>query len=109
MAKNIIGKSRAETMTAGWRTVRSTERCASAAIWVKSDVSILRLLGSFARALERASRLLQEYVVQGRFVEPQVRDLEVLGVQDAHHAGEVAGPMIEANGDGAGLGGNLLA
>src|SRR5215212_5825205 len=101
MAKNIIGKSRAETMTAGWRTVRSTERCASAATWVKSEERILRFPG----ALERASRLFQEYVVQGRFVEPQVRDLEVLGVQGAHHVGEVAGPVVEPDGDGSRLGG----
>jgi hypothetical protein len=31
MEKNIIGKSNAEIITAGWRTVRSTERRASAA------------------------------------------------------------------------------
>src|SRR5215216_705667 len=109
MAKNIIGKSRAEMMTAGWRTVRSTERCASAAIWMKSNELILRLrlLGPLARALERASCLLQEHVIQGRLVEPQVRDLEALGVQGAHHVGEVS--VVEADGDGAGLGGDLLA
>jgi len=31
MEKNIIGKRRAEIITAGWRTVRSTDRRASAA------------------------------------------------------------------------------
>src|SRR5918998_1287505 len=100
MAKNIIGKSRAETMTAGWRTVRSTERCASAATWVRSDEPILSLclLCSLTRALERPSRLLQKHVVQARLVEPQVGDLEVFGVEGAHHVG-----------DGAGLGRDLLA
>src|SRR5215218_732315 len=103
MAKNIIGKSRAETMTAGWRTVRSTERCASAATWVKSEEPILHL----PCALERASRLLQEHVVEGRLVEPQVGDLEVLAVQRPHHVGEIS--VLEADGYGAGLGGDLLA
>src|SRR5918997_1860849 len=113
MEKNIIGKSNAETMTAGWRTVRSTERCASAATWVRSEEPILRLrLPSplfLARALERPSRLLQKHVVQARFVEPQIGDLEVFGVQGAYHVGEVAGPMVEADGDGTGLGGDLTA
>src|SRR3712207_2983347 len=113
MEKNIIGKSNAETMTAGWRTVRSTERCASAATWVRSEEPILRLrLPSplfLARALERPSRLLQKHVVQARFVEPQVGDLEVFGIQGAHHVGEVAGPLVEADGDGTGLGGDLLS
>ena len=82
MEKNIIGKSNAETMTAGWRAVRSTERCASAETWVRSEEPILRFLKPFflARALERPSGLLQEHVVQARFVEPQVGDLEVFGV-----------------------------
>src|SRR3712207_4477163 len=107
MEKNIIGKSRAETMTAGWRAVRSTERCASAATWVRSGEPILRLLCSRARTLERPPRLLQEYVVQGRLVEPQVRGLEVLRVQGADHIGEVA--PVEADGYGPWLGGDLLS
>src|SRR5918997_6012709 len=106
MEKNIIGKSRAETITAGWRAVRSTERCASAETWVRSDGPTLRLLCPLARTLERPPRLLQEYVVQRRLVEPQVRDLEVIGVQGADDVGEVA--PVEANGDGPWLGGDLL-
>src|SRR5918997_3554180 len=109
MEKNIIGKSNAETITAGWRTVRSTERCASAATWVKSEEPILRLSLLGPCTLERPSRLLQKHVVQARLVEPQVGDLEVFGVEGAHHVGEVAGPVVEANGDGAGLGRDLLA
>src|SRR5829696_3963948 len=113
MEKNIIGKSSAEIMTAGWRTVRSTERRASAATWTRSEEPILSLrrlgLGlSFARALQRTSRLLQEHVVQRRLVEPQVGDLKALGVEGAHHVGEVACPVVEPHGDGAGLGGDLL-
>src|ERR687895_53987 len=109
MEKNIIGKRRAEIMTAGWRTVRNTERRASAATWVGSDEPILslRLLGlRLARALERTPRLLQEHVVQGRLVEPEVGDLEVFGVEGAHNVGEVA--ALEPDGDGAGLRGDLL-
>src|SRR3712207_2291100 len=106
MEKNIMGKSRAETTTAGWRAVRSTERRASAATWVRSDEPILGLLCLLARTLERPPRLLQEHVVQRRLVEPQVRDLEVLRVKGAHDAGEVA--PVEADGDGPWLGGDLL-
>src|SRR5918999_3255780 len=109
MEKNIIGKSNAETMTAGWRTVRSTERCASAATWVKSEEPILRLSLLGPCTLERPSRLLQKHVVQARLVEPQVGDLEVLGVQGAYHVGKVAGPVVEAYGDGAGPRGDLLS
>src|SRR5215207_2779608 len=108
MAKNIIGKSRAETMTAGWRTVLSTERIAIAVIWVEREEPILRLrLLGLSLALERPPRLRQEHVVQGRLVEPQVGDLEALAVQGTHHVGEVT--VVEADGHGAGLGGNLLA
>src|SRR3712207_6278671 len=110
MEKNIIGKSNAETMTAGWRTVRSMERNARAEIWVESEGLILRLslVGlSLSPALERAARLRQEDVVQARLVEPQVGDLEVSGVQGAHHVGEVA--VVEAYGHGPGLGGDLPA
>src|SRR5919199_2738272 len=107
MEKNIIGKRRAEMTTAGCRKVRSTERCASAATWVKSDEPILRLLYPLARALERASRLLQEDVVQGRLVEPEVRDLEVLGIEGSHHVGEAA--PVEPDRDGPWLGRDLLA
>src|SRR3712207_18823 len=110
MEKNIIGKSNAETMTAGWRTVRSMERNARAEIWVESEGPILRLslLGlGLSLALERAARLRQEDVVQARLVEPQVGDLEVSGVQGAHHVGEVA--VVEADGHGAGLGRDLPA
>src|ERR687895_846117 len=113
MEKNIIGKSRAEMITAGWRTVRSTERCASAAIWVGSEDPILRLrlLGAFspARSLERAPRLLQEDVVQGRLVEPEVGHPQVLGVERPHHVREAAGTAVQPDGDGPGLGGDLLA
>src|SRR5918992_1225342 len=102
MAKNIIGKSRAETMTAGWRTVLSTERIASAVIWVESEEPILRLrLLRLSLTLERSPRLRQEHVVQGRLVEPQVGDLEVFAVQGAPPGGGVAG----AGGGGAGAGG----
>src|SRR5918997_2497533 len=110
MEKNIIGKSNAETITAGWRTVRSMERNARAEIWVESEGPILRLslLGlGLSLALERAARLRQEDVVQARLVEPQVGDLEVLGIQGAHDVGEVA--VVEADGHGAGLGGDLPA
>src|SRR5918998_4700668 len=114
MEKNIIGKSRAEMITAGWRTVRSTERCASAAIWVGSEDPILhlRLLGALfllARSLERAPRLLQEDVVQGRLVEPEVGYPQVLGVERPHHVREAAGTAVQPDGDSAGLGGDLLA
>src|SRR5687767_13912193 len=108
MKKNIIGKSNAETMTAGWRTVRRMERNARAVIWVESEGPILRLslLGlSLSLALERAARLRQEHVVQARLVESQVGDIEVFGVQGTHHVGEVA--LVEADGHSAGLGGNL--
>src|SRR5829696_2650855 len=111
MEKNIIGKSSAEIRTAGWRIVRSTERCAIAATCTGSVEPILglRLLcPSLPGALERASRLLQEHVVQGRLVEPQVGDLEVFGIEGAHHVGEAACPLIEPHGDGARLSGNLL-
>src|ERR671916_536843 len=91
-------------MTAGCRTVRSTERRASAATWVGSVEPMLglRLLGlPVARPLERAPGLLQEHVVEGRLVEPEVGDLQVLGVEGAHHVGEVA--ALEPDGDGAWL------
>src|ERR1051325_6794183 len=97
MEKNIIGKRRAEIMTAGWRTVRSTERCAIAATCTGSEGLILglRLL---PRALQRTSRLRQEHVIKGRLVEPEVGDLEVFCVEGPHHVGEVS--LVEADGDG---------
>src|SRR5215212_8094749 len=102
-----MGKRSAEIMTAGWRTVRSTERCAIAATCTGSEGPILGLFGlGLPRALEGASRLGQEHVVQGRLVEPQVGDLEVFSVEGPHHVGEI--PVVEADGDGAGLGGDLL-
>src|ERR671914_1031489 len=113
MERNIMGKSGAEMITAGWRTVRSTERCASAAIWVGSEDPILglRLLGALflARSLERAPRLLQEDVVQGRLVEPEVGYPQVLGIECPHHVREAAGTAVQPDGDGPWLGGDLLA
>src|SRR3712207_6811877 len=108
MEKNIIGKTRAEMRTAGCRKVRSTERRASAVTWVRSDEPILRLrlLCPLFLTLERAPRLLQEDVVEGGCVEPQVRDLEALCVERSDHVGEVA--PVEADGDDPGLGGDLL-
>src|ERR687893_162822 len=106
MAKNIMGKSRAETITAGWRAVRSTERRASAATLVRIEEPILGLLCLLGRTLERPPCLLQEHVVERRLVEPKVRDLEVLRVQGAHDVGEAT--PVEADGDGPWLGGDLL-
>src|SRR3712207_2288272 len=98
MEKNIMGKSNAETMTAGWRTVRSTERSASAATGGSSDEPTLRLTLLDPRTLERPPRLLQKHGVQARLIQSQVGGLEVFSVQGAHNVGEV--PVVEADGNG---------
>src|SRR5215211_3294856 len=60
------------------------------------------------RALERASRLGEEDVVEARLVETEVGDADVLPIEGAHHVGEAGGPAREPHGHGARLGGDLL-
>src|SRR5215218_10322501 len=60
------------------------------------------------RALERASRLGEEDVVEARFVETEVGDADVLPIEGAHHVGEAGGPAREPDGHDAGLGWDLL-
>src|SRR5215212_10937746 len=60
------------------------------------------------RALERASRLGEEDVVEARFVETEVGDADVLPIEGTHHIGEAGGPAREPDGHGAGLRGDLL-
>src|SRR3712207_9554541 len=107
MEKNIIGKSNAETITAGWRTVRNMERKARAEIWVESEGLILRLslLGlGLSLALERAAGLRQEDVVKARLVAPPGGSLLFTRVHQAGHAAGGAG--VESAGHGAGLSGD---
>ena len=121
-----------ETITAGWRTVRTTERLRQVADLGEGSGALARAsaggggcgarahaptassspVGSaargrlglrvLARALEPLAGLRQEHVVQSGRVDLQVRDPDPGAVERANDLGQLLGAVVEAHGDGAG-------
>ena len=112
------------TICAGWRIVLSTERRASTPTWVPrvtgrggrarpGSAAAVALMRAPARArpragragpaapgaLERAAGLREEDVVERRLVQPQVGDLQALGVERADDVGERLLGLAQAHRD----------
>src|SRR3954447_3340883 len=112
-AISISGNVSGAITDAGWRMVRTTDRRAISPICLsrrnftaRSRRHGLRLL--LAGALERAARLGEEDVVERGRVQLDVLQAQSLGVERAHHVGQVA-RAVEADARSAGPGLRLLA
>ena len=99
------GKKTDGNTIAGWRSVRITERCASSRTWLTPA----RAPRARGLTLQRAAGLGEEDVVERGRVQLELLDLDALGVERAHHLGELGVSARQPHGRALGRAGHGLA